>query len=75
MKHIQATQAALAAAFALAAAGAQAEAPYSFGATPGKLPKDVVPVQYDARLVPDIGADTFSGSESVEIEALSWKIG
>jgi aminopeptidase N len=70
MRHIQATQVALAAAFALAAAGAHAEAPYSFGATPGKLPKDVLPLQYAAHLVPDIEANTFRGSETVEIEVL-----
>ncbi len=70
MGRSQTTPAALAAVFALAAAAAHAEAPYAFGATPGKLPKDVVPVQYAAHLVPDIGADTFSGSETVDIEVL-----
>jgi aminopeptidase N len=70
MKPVQASRAAAAAALMLSAAGAQAEAPYSFGATPGKLPKDVVPLQYAAHLVPDIDADTFRGSETVEIEVL-----
>jgi aminopeptidase N len=70
MRQKHATRAAVAAAIALAAAGAQAEAPYSFAATPGKLPKDIIPVQYAAHLVPDIGADTFRGSETVEIEVL-----
>jgi aminopeptidase N len=62
---------AAAAALALAAAAAHAEAPYSFAATPGKLPKDVVPVQYAAHLEPNIGANTFRGSETVEIEVLA----
>ena len=30
---------------------AHAEAPFSFAATPGKLPKDVIPVQYAAYAV------------------------
>jgi aminopeptidase N len=68
MRHTQLTQAAAAVAFAVTAAAAQAEAPYSFEATPGKLPKDVVPLQYAAHLVPDIEANTFRGDETVEIE-------
>lgn len=47
---------------------ALAEAPFSFEATPGKLPKDVLPVQYVAHIVPDIEANTFRGDETVEIE-------
>ena len=61
---------ALAAALTLAGAPALAEAPYSFAATPGKLPKDVVPLQYAAHLVPDMAANTFLGSETVEIDVL-----
>jgi aminopeptidase N len=57
-------------ALAFAAFGAQAEAPYSFDKTPGKLPKDVVPVEYVAHLAPDVEANTFRGSETVEIEVL-----
>ncbi|MGX4644280.1 M1 family metallopeptidase [Massilia sp. SYSU DXS3249] len=70
----RAVTAAAATALALAAvllpATAQAEAPFSFAATPGKLPKDVIPLLYDAHLVPNIADDTFSGSQSVEIEVL-----
>jgi aminopeptidase N len=55
-------------ALSLAAVGAHAEAPFSFDATPGKLPKDVIPLQYTAHLVPDVANNTFSGSETVEIE-------
>lgn len=53
-----------------AAVAAQAEAPFSFAATPGKLPKDVVPLQYAAHLRPDVSARTFFGSQTVEIEVL-----
>ncbi|MES3021348.1 MAG: M1 family metallopeptidase [Pseudomonadota bacterium] len=58
-------------ALALSVAFAHAEAPYSFAATPGKLPKDVVPLQYAAHLVPNLEANTFIGSETVEIEVRS----
>jgi aminopeptidase N len=57
-------------ALALAAGAACAEAPFSFAGTPGKLPKDVIPLLYDAHLVPDIAADTFRGEQRVEIEVL-----
>jgi aminopeptidase N len=57
-------------ALSFASLAAQAEAPYSFGATPGKLPKDVVPFEYVAHLVPDVAANTFSGSEAIEIDVL-----
>jgi aminopeptidase N len=57
-------------ALAAAAIGAHAEAPYSFDKTPGKLPKDVIPVEYQAHLAPDIAANTFSGTETVEIDVL-----
>ena len=55
----------------IAAFAAQAEAPFSFAATQGKLPKDVVPIQYAAHLRPDLAARTFLGSETIEIEVLS----
>ena len=42
---------ALALVLALASAAAHAEAPFSFAATPGKLPKDVIPLRYCARPV------------------------
>ncbi len=61
----------LAASLALAlATHAYAEAPFAFATTPGKLPKDVVPVQYAAHLVPDLAARTFLGSETIEIDVL-----
>lgn len=61
-------RAAVAAALTLGAGAARAEAPFSFEATPGKLPKDVVPLRYDATITPDMAANTFRGEETVEIE-------
>ncbi|MFL6674619.1 MAG: M1 family metallopeptidase [Massilia sp.] len=70
MKHMKPEHAAAAVALACSALAAQAEAPYSFAATPGKLPKDVVPLQYAAHLVPDLEANAFRGTETVDIEVL-----
>lgn len=70
MRQQRASRGAAAVALALAACAAQAEAPFSFAATPGKRPKDVIPLLYDAHLVPDIAGDSFSGSQTVEIEVL-----
>ena len=61
---------AIAAVLVASAFGVHAEAPFSFAATPGKLPKDVVPVQYAVHLVPDLVAHTFLGSETIEIDVL-----
>ncbi len=55
---------------AIAAIGAHAEAPYAFDKTPGKLPKEVIPLEYVAHLAPDIDANSFTGLETVEIEVL-----
>lgn len=46
----------------------QAEAPFSFDTTPGKLVKDVVPRSYDTQLKPDIEKLTFTGSEIVVLD-------
>ena len=71
MPVARAGKAVTALAFALGAATAQAEAPFSFAATPGKLPKDVVPLQYTAHIKPDVAANTFSGTQTVEIDVLN----
>ena len=71
MSHLQLKQLAGAAALMAAAFAAHAEAPYKFGATPGKLPKDVVPVQYAAHLIPNLTDNTFLGAETVEIDVLA----
>ena len=46
----------------------RAETPFRFESTPGKLPKDIVPVQYNLHLSPDIEKRTFTGTETVDIE-------
>src|SRR6266436_6762464 len=45
------------------------ETPYTFAKTPGKLPKQVVPLEYSIRIVPDVSKFTFSGSETVKLKA------
>ena len=48
-----------------------AEKPFEFARTPGKLPKEVVPIKYSVRFVPNIDNFTFSGSETVELSVHS----
>ncbi len=45
-----------------------AEKPFDFASTPGKLPKQVVPEEYDIRIAPDLGKFTFAGSETVNLK-------
>ncbi len=61
----------LASSFAMSgvlSAPAAAEAPFAFDTTPGRLPKNVVPVDYQIAIVPDIKAKTFTGKESVSLQ-------
>jgi aminopeptidase N len=53
------------------AAAARADAPYRFDTTFGRLPKTVVPLDYDIGLKPDLAARTTSGVESVRIRVRS----
>src|SRR5437588_2780135 len=46
-----------------------AEKPFDFASTPGKLPKSVVPEDYAVRITPDIAKRTFSGSETIKLNA------
>jgi aminopeptidase N len=46
-----------------------AEKPYDFATTPGKLPKEVVPEEYAVRIATDLGKLTFTGSETVKLDA------
>jgi len=46
-----------------------AENPYEFANTPGKLPKQVVPLEYSIRIIPDVAKFMFAGSETVKIKA------
>jgi aminopeptidase N len=58
----------LACAFILfSALPASAEAPFSFAATSGQLPKDVVPAAYRIELVPDLQHLSFTGSEEIDV--------
>ena len=57
-------------ALAVASMATAAEAPYAFGNTPGKLPKDVIPQEYTVNLIPDLASKTFRGSESVTLKVL-----
>jgi aminopeptidase N len=45
-----------------------AEAPFSFDTAPGRLPKSVVPIDYDIHITPDIQGMKFQGSESVALQ-------
>ena len=47
---------------------ARADAPFSFDATPGKLPKTVVPIHYSVDLQPNLSALTVRGTVKVDIE-------
>jgi aminopeptidase N len=44
-----------------------AEKPFDFATTPGKLPKQVVPEEYAIRIVPDLGKFAFTGSETAKL--------
>jgi aminopeptidase N len=55
----------------VAGANARAEPVFSFDATPGKLPKTVVPTHYAIDLSPDLDTLVISGSEVVDLEVAS----
>lgn len=44
------------------------EEPFDFDRAPGRLPKTVVPVDYDIAVVPDAEAKTFTGTETVSLK-------
>jgi len=48
-----------------------AEKPFSFNETPGKLPKEVVPVEYSIRIVPNIDRFAFTGMETIKLSVRS----
>lgn len=47
---------------------AGAAAPYSFETAPGRLPKNVVPIDYAVAIVPDVQAGTLRGTERVTLD-------
>ena len=58
----------LAAFLLVAFAPVNAETKFDFATTPGKLPKDVLPVEYAIRIEPDLAKLTFAGSETVKVK-------
>jgi aminopeptidase N len=55
-------------AFAALAETPFAEAPFSFDSAPGRLPKNVVPTDYQVAVVPDVAKLALSGTESVTLQ-------
>ena len=53
--------------FIIVRPGMNAEKPFNFEETPGKLPKEVVPTEYSVRIVPSIDKFTFTGTETVKL--------
>ena len=51
-----------------AALPAAAAAPFDFDTAPGRLPKNVVPVDYTVAIVPDARTRTLSGTERVVLQ-------
>jgi aminopeptidase N len=47
---------------------ATGEVPFSFDAAPGRLPKNVVPIDYTIDVAPDVKSMTLSGSESILLQ-------
>src|SRR5436305_14932954 len=60
--------AAVLAAIVAMSGSAAAEPGFSFDATPGKLPKTVVPIHYAIELTPDLESLALPGLEVVDIE-------
>jgi len=56
------------AAVLVASCAARAEPIFSFAATPGKLPKTVVPINYSIELRPDAESLTLPGVAMIDIE-------
>ncbi|MEO8352240.1 MAG: M1 family metallopeptidase, partial [Chthoniobacteraceae bacterium] len=50
------------------ALSAPGEAPFSFEATPGNLPKDIIPQRYAIRIEPSLEKETFRGSVAIDLE-------
>ena len=48
---------------------AAAEKPFEFASTPGKLAKNIIPIEYRVRIVPDVQKLRFTGSETVTLTA------
>src|SRR5579871_3452249 len=46
----------------------RAAAPFSFDTSPGRLPKDVVPEDYDIAIIPNTKDLSIAGTETVRLE-------
>jgi aminopeptidase N len=57
--------------FIIFSATMNAEKPFSFKETLGKLPKEVVPIDYSIRIVPNIDKLNFTGTETVKLNVRS----
>src|SRR5580704_2650496 len=68
MGNISRNSSRLAWAALLVASAAAHAAPFSFDATPGRLPKNVVPIDYTIDLTPDAATLSIAGHESVVLE-------
>jgi len=53
--------------FTMSRLAMQAEKPFRFESTPGKLPKEIVPTEYSVRIAPNIDKLVFTGSETVKL--------
>src|ERR1700716_3135865 len=53
--------------FVICSASMNAEKPFDFATTSGKLPKQIRPTEYSIRIVPNIDKFNFTGSETVKI--------
>ena len=51
----------------ICATALNAEKPFEFTSTPGKLPKQVLPEEYSIRIQPDIAKLSFTGSETIKL--------
>ncbi len=67
MRFVSLHIAALAAAVALTVPAA-ADAPFNFDTAPGRLPKTVVPIDYQVAIVPDAASKTLTGTETIAVE-------
>jgi aminopeptidase N len=61
----------LAVEFLIVSSAPASEKPFSFKSIPGKLPKEVVPLSYSVRIVPDIDNFAFAGTETVKLNVRS----
>ena len=53
---------------AVAQDGVTPDKPFSFDAAPGRLPKNVVPVDYTLAITPDTATHTVAGTESIKLQ-------